>query len=199
MLHTLDKYRRSSRNATFAALIIIAGVAAYNWLIVPHRVYLYAAQRYETVVKDVAKKCEVLARKVDSKREKLQQLKRAYEKLRSKVFIPDRVGKFAGDLQAMSEKAGCVVYSLNVVTEKKKTTRPKKGKRTDINADTLQLNVVGSFRNILDLIRQLQSHSGKVWIDSVKMEIANRGSSQLRCDMAITIYSIIDKEIILNE
>ncbi len=198
LLNSLSKFRRSSRNAFFAALIAIAAIGMYNWVIVPHSACLYAAQRYQTVINELARHKEALSRIVDKKAKNLEKLSRHFAELEGKVLISDKVEKFAGDLQSASKQAGCVVYSINVVT-KKQRAKNKQPKDTLIIANTLEVSLVGEYKNVVALVEKLQSRSGKVWIDSVKMEILNEDSAQLRCDMTITIYSISEKEINLNE
>ena len=52
----LAKLNRSSRNSIFAALIVIAGVAMYNWIVSPHVTYLYAAQKYDSAMDKIVEK-----------------------------------------------------------------------------------------------------------------------------------------------
>jgi len=198
LLNSLSRFRRSSRNAFFAAMIVIAAIAMYNWIIVPQKAYLYAAQRYQSVVSELAKRKEALSVIVDKKAENLEKLNRRFTELEGKVLISDKVERFAGDLQSASKQAGCVVYSINVVTKKQRAKR-KQPKDAWIIANTLEVSLVGEYKNVVDLVGKLQSYNGKVWIDSIKMEIFDEDSARLRCDMTITIYSSSEKEINLNE
>ena len=44
------KLNRSTRDSVFAALIVIAAIAMYNWIVAPHVDYLFAAQQYEFAI-----------------------------------------------------------------------------------------------------------------------------------------------------
>jgi len=197
-LYALFMLRRFPRNTVFAALIIISAIALYNWLVAPHRTCLYAAQRYESVIKKVAQKNKELCRSVEQRKEQLKKLQKDFSKLHKLVLITDNTEKFAGNLQAISEQTGCRVSLLNIIANKK-SKGSKKQNKAGISVNTLEINIVGGFRNITGFVEQLQSYPGKVWIDAIKIEPLDEQSSQLRCNVKITVYSINNKEKGLDE
>lgn len=193
VIDNLAQMNRSSRTAIFAALIIIAAIAMYNWILAPHTTYLFAAQRYEYIVDDIAKRSRIIRSTIKIRERKLQELREQLAKLQNTLFGHDKAKEFFSDLQAISEQAGCTVYSLNFTESKRRQSEDKSG----IVAKSVVLNVIGAYGDIIKLIESLQARTQKVWINSVSMESLKNDSAQLKCGITITIYEIQDKETTL--
>jgi hypothetical protein len=187
---------RSTRNTVFTALIIIATIAMYNWIVAPHVTYLFAVQQYESVFSNAIEKNKVIAREVKAKTKKLEAMYQQLASARSALFTPDQANAFFSDLQAVSEEAGCTVRSLNLVVSKPSfgDKRKQAGNTSGIIANSAMLTVSGQYSSIINLLEKLQNHRKKIWIDSFKMEIIDFSSAQLKCDMTIKIYTIRDEE-----
>ena len=195
LVNDLAKLNRSSRNAASASLIVIAALAMYNWIVAPHATYLSAAQRYESVTDNIVKKNKAIGNRVKTKKMKLQELREQSAQLQSTLFTPEQAREFFSDLQAISEQTGCIVYSINMITNKQKPN--KDGQLQDTAGIVIKsavLSVVGVYRNITKLIERLQSRTQKVWIDSVQLRTLDNSSDQARCDITITICALTDKE-----
>lgn len=195
LVDNLTKLSRSSRNAVSASLILIAALAMYNWIVAPRTNYLLAAQRYEFVMENVVKKNKTIDNRVNIRKKKLQELREQSAQLQSTLFTSDQAREFFSDLQAISEETGCIVYSVNLITNKQNPN--KDGQLQDtagIVTKSAVLSVVGVYRNITKLIERLQSRTQKVWIDSVKVQALNNNSDRPRCDITITICVLTDKE-----
>lgn len=195
LIDNLTKLSRSSRTAVSASLIMIAALAMYNWIVAPRTNYLLAAQRYEFVMENVVKINTSIGNKVETKKKKLQELREQSAQLQSTLFTPDQAREFFSDLQAISKETGCVVYSVNLISN---VPNPiKDGQLQDsagIVTKSAVLSVVGVYKNITKLIERLQSRTQKVWIDSVKVQALNNNSDLPRCDITITICALTDKE-----
>lgn len=195
LVDNLTKLSRSSRNAVSASLILIAALAMYNWIVAPRTNYLLASQRYEYVMENVVKKNKTIDNRVNIRKKKLQELREQSAQLQSTLFTSDQAREFFSDLQAISEETGCIVYSVNLITNKQNPN--KNGQLQDtagIVTKSAVLSVVGVYRNITKLIERLQSRTQKVWIDSVKVQALNNNSDRPRCDITITICVLTDKE-----
>lgn len=195
LVDNLTKLSRSSRNAVSASLILIAALAMYNWIVAPRTNYLLASQRYEYVMENVVKKNKTIDNRVNIRKKKLQELREQSAQLQSTLFTSDQAREFFSDLQAISEETGCIVYSVNLITNKQNPN--KDGQLQDtagIVTKSAVLSVVGVYRNITKLIERLQSRTQKVWIDSVKVQALNNNSDRPRCDITITICVLTDKE-----
>jgi hypothetical protein len=193
----LAKLNRSSQNAVFAALIVIAAVALYNWIVAPQVGYLFAAQQYESAVGKTEEKNKIIAGEVKVKTKKLEELREQFTQAQDILFTPDGAKKFFADLQTISEETGCTVRSFNLNVSKPCPGDKRSKDTLGMVADSAILNVIGQYNSIIRLAEKLQNHPQKVWIDSLKIEILDFGSAQLKCDMTITIYTIQNKEAAL--
>jgi len=195
LVDNLTKLSRSSRNAVSASLILIAALAMYNWIVAPRTNYLSAAQQYKFVIDNMVKKNKTIDNRVNIKKKKLQELRERSAQLQSTLFTSDQAREFFSDLQAISEQIGCIVYSVNLITNNPNPNKDGQLQDTaDIVTKSAVLSVVGVYRNITKLIERLQSRTQKVWIDLVKVRTLNNNSDRPRCDITITICVLTDKE-----
>jgi hypothetical protein len=197
LVHNLAKLSPSSRNAFSVSLIVITALATYNWVAAPHTNYLFAAQRYESVMDKIIAENKVIGSTVKVKKKKLQELQEQSVELLSTLFTPDKATEFFSDLQAISEETGCIVYSLNFVDSKPGTKGGQPEPTAGVVTKSAILSVVGVYRNITRLIRRLQSRTQKVWIDSLKIRTLDRGLDRARCDITITICTVENEEAAL--
>jgi hypothetical protein len=167
----------------------------YNWIVAPHVTCLFAAQQYESTVSKAVEKNKVIAREVEAKMKKLEELYEQFARSRSVLFAPDEAKAFFSDLQAVAEETGCTVHSLNLVVSKPSSGDKRKQSEdtSSIVANGAVLSVIGQYNSIIKLVKKLQNHAKRIWMDSFKMETIDFSSAQLKCDMTITIYTIQDK------
>lgn len=185
---------RSSKNALFAALVVIGAIILYNQIVTPHVNYLRAAQRYESVIDKLAKKNLIINNNVTVKKKELEELQEKFEHFRIKLFDPVKAKEFFSDMQAMAEVTNCVIYSLNFSPTDSTLDTGKLETGSHITANHATLSVVGGYRDIVALTKKLQDRSRQVWIDSISIEPVGSNTNQLRCDIVVTIYVIHGKE-----
>lgn len=190
----LAKLKHSTRNAALASLIVIASLAMYNWIVAPHAAYLSAAQGYESVMSNIVKENKLISDKVDIKRKKLQELREQSAQLQSTLFTPEKAREFFSDLQAISEETGCMVHSVNLISNKPNPKDKRSEDTSGVVTKSAALSVVGVYKDIARLMKRLQARTQKVWIDSVTVQTLVYGSDRPRCDITITICEIQDKE-----
>jgi len=195
LIEDISKMSRSSKNAFSAALIIIAIIMMYQQIVAPQAAHLFAEQRREIIVDNTAKKSRIISDRISVKREKFEKLKEQFSLLQSTLFAPDEVKEFFSDLQAVSEEAGCKVYSLNLITAALVPDKKQSRDTSGIVANSAKLSVIGVYSDIINLIESLQARTQKVMINSVQMETLDYDSSQAKCVITITIYTIKDKEV----
>jgi hypothetical protein len=191
---SLAKLNRTSRYAVFAAMIIIATIAMYVSIVAPHVGYLSAAQRYEYVVSDMAKKKESVGNTVKGRKKELQKLQEQCLQLEGTLFSPEKAKEFFSDLRPLAEQAGCTVHSLRFPPRAAASGDGQSKNLSGVVAKRAILSVSGAYSNIISLTERLQSRAQKVWIDSLDVQALNDGSNQLRCDISIVIYTIQNKE-----
>ena len=197
LIDNLAKLNRPSRSAVSAALIIIAAIAMYSWIVAPHTTYLSAAQQYDSVLGNVARKNEVIVNMVEVKKKKLEELREQFARLQSTLFTPSEAKEFLSDLEITAKETDCAVYSLNLSTSEPVLENKQNKDASGISANSAMLGVIGVYDNIIRLVEKLQMRTQGVWVDSLKMEALDGDSAQLKCDMTITIYTIQDKETAL--
>ncbi len=189
------KANRTSRNALLIAVILAVTAGLYSRLAGPHINCLSAAWRYESVLNDMSDKKSRLSQNVEEKRQQLRKLENDVLPFQNSLFSPDRAKEFFSDIQATSAQCGCTLRTVKLI---ERTGSEKSGKDKDelgIEVGKMQLSIAGDYGDITELIRRLQSRPEKVWIDSLQMEGAGRGSGLLRCDMTVTVYIAAGKEM----
>jgi len=199
LVDSLAKLNSSARNAISGALVVITAIGMYNWVVAPYVTYLRAAQQYEAVVGDIAKKDKIISSAVRVKKKKLEQLREQFAQLQSTLFTVEGAKQFFSDLQPVSEEVGCTVYSLNLVASKPIAQDEQSKDSVNIVTNSAMLSIIGAYSNIIKLVERLQARPQKVWIESVTMASLEDDSAQLKCDLTITICTIQDKEAILHE
>ena len=197
LIDNLAKSNRPSRSAVSAALIVIAAIAMYSWIVAPHTTYLSAAQQYDSTLGNVARKNEVIVNMVEVKKKKLEELREQFARLQSTLFTPSEAKEFLSDLEVIVKETDCAVYSLNLSTSEPVPESKQNKDASGISANRAMLGVIGVYDNIIRLVEKLQMRTQGVWVDSLKMEALDGDSAQLKCDMTITIYTIQDKETAL--
>lgn len=195
LINNLANLNRSTRGIIFTALIIIAAIAMYNWMIAPHVAYLFAAQGYESTMTKIAGKNKTITAEVKAKTKKLEELREQLAAADSKLFTADEAKEFFSSLQAISEKTGCIVHSLNI-TAGKPFSKDKQSEDSSIIivSDNAVLSFTGRYGSITRLLEKVQNYPKKIWVNSFKMESPNLSSALLKCEMVITIYTIQDKK-----
>lgn len=174
--------------------MLIGIIAAYNWIIAPHRNYLLAADKFESTVTNLARKNQIIGNQVTMKKKELEELHEKYKQSCARLFNPVQAGEFFSNIQARAERVNCILSSLTFspVRPAPKTARPQ----TDeyITAQSATLTLSGGYGNILALMDLLQDGPKQVCIDSVGINSDEQDSVQLECGMTVTIYVIHRKE-----
>jgi hypothetical protein len=193
------KLNRLPRATIFVALVVIATLKMYDWIVAPHLVCLFASQQYDSVVSKAVEKNRAVTRQVKTKTAKLEELHQRLAGARSILFASNEAAAFFSDLQPIAEEAGCTVDSLNLGSNKSSSRDKRKNPEdtSGIISRTAMLSVKGRYNNVLALVEKLQKHRRKIWLDSFEMKIIDFNSAQLKCDMTITIYTIQNKGTVL--
>jgi len=182
------------KNIALAALVLMGAIAIYNRVVAPHANYLLAAQRYESVAGKLTRKNQVITNNVTVKKKRLKGLEERLEQMRTNLFEPIEAKEFFSDIEVMSEGANCTIYSLDISQTRAALKAERSGAKEYITATHATLSVVGSYRNIVELMNKLQGSPRQVWIDSVSIKPISDSSNQLKCDITITVYVIQNKE-----
>lgn len=205
LIENFVKLNRSSRSAVSAAVIGIAAIGMYLWIVSPRVAYLSASQQLDSTLDKTLEKNRVIIKKVEAKKKELQQLHEQFADRQNKLFTTNEAAEFSNDLEAAVNETGCTVYSLTFSTGEifsENVLISKNEQREDtlyVATNNAILVVIGVYENIVRLVEKLQMRNQGVWIDSLQMEAFDDNSHRLKCDMTITIYTIQNKETALNE
>lgn len=188
MIDDLAKVNSPSRRTVLAVLIVIAGVAAYNWMVSPHTSCLLATMNYEGTLGDITKEKERLAAIIATQQKNLEGVQGQFAHLQGSLFTSESAEKFFSDLQAIAKEESCALYSLDFQTGDRKS----KGARSIAEklAHTAVLGVIGEYGHIVTLLERLQTRTQKVWIE-LEMEAVDDHTTQVKCLITITIYYML--------
>lgn len=190
LVDSFAKLGGSTRNATSAALIVIAAFAMYKWTVTPQTTYLSSAKGYESAMDKIVEQNKSIAMQIEIKKKRLQTLRENSTQLQSVLFTPDQAKEFFSDLQVISEQAGCTVYSINLIDDK----RDPENERLGVVTRSAAISIVGVYRDMVKLIERLQARPEKVWIGEIEVQTLDSGSDKARCDLTVTICQIMDKD-----
>jgi Tfp pilus assembly protein PilO len=199
LMNTLAKSSRSSRIAFSAAIVIIVAVAAYNWMVAPHTRYLHAAQQYENMMGDMARKNAIIKTKEVVKRKEVEKLRAELASVQSAVFTPYEARRFFTDIEAVCNAAGCLVYSINFLSGNLGGAAASAESGSGVVENSAVVSFVGSYGNIMSFLSKVTNRPQKVVVRSLKITAFAKKPDPLECEMVVTIYTIRDREIFANE
>ena len=197
-LENLAKVNRNSRCAFLATLILIAAAAIYNWLVAPHVGNVLAAQQYIDTLDAVTEKGEVLQKITVMKKKKLVELHEQMTKLQSLFFTDRQAKEFFNDLQTISLEQNCKLNSIVIDSKRPDSSLPKKQDLT-IRTYSIEMEVIGSYSEIVSLIKRLLERTQNVSINSLEMKTFEGDFSKIKCMMTLIIYTLQGEEALLNE
>jgi Tfp pilus assembly protein PilO len=184
----------SQQNVIIATLVIIGMIGLYNRVITPHRNYLQAAQKYEAAADNLTKKKQTIANNLKIREKELvgleEQLNSGFEML----FEPFEAKEFFNNIQAVSEEAGCIMYSLTFTQADSESVTNDPNANIHITTKGAKLTILGGYDNITALTNKLQENSKCVRIESVKIYSDSSFPDYLKCEMSVTIYIMSRKE-----
>ena len=188
---------RSKRRVLLSALVLIAAVALYRWILSPYSGQLLAAQRYKSTLDSAIHKAGALGTTLRAKREKAEELTAAFNRRQNELFTPGEIKGFFGSLQAIARRAGCVVQSVtSVVEDRPGSQNPQDA--SGIAGKKTVITVNGGYNDILRFLRELQTYRHKIWIESFKMDTGGN-SGKLKCQVVLMLYCIERVEATLYE
>jgi Tfp pilus assembly protein PilO len=199
LMNALAKSSRSSRIAFSAAVVIIVAVAAYNWMVAPHTKYLHAAQQYELMMGDMARKNKIIKTKEAITRKEVEKLRAELAGVQSAVFTPYEARRFFTDIEAVCNAAGCLVYSINFLSGNLGGVPASVESDGQIVENSAVVSFVGPYGNIISFLSKVTNRSQKVVVRSLKIAAFGKKPDPLECEMVVTIYTIRDREIFANE
>lgn len=183
----------SARNIVFAACVLVAVIASYNWFVTPHSQYLLAAEKYEDVAEEVEKTTEIINTELQLSRKKLDKTSEQFRQKREEFFEVDAARSFLEDIQSKAEKNKCFVETLKFLPATQ--IGVSDSNPIDIRQYRVNLSVSGQYQDIVKLLDSLQNRKQKVWIDTINLRLKDQTTSLLVCDLSLSIYTLKVKGI----
>lgn len=184
----------SGKRVMSAALVVVAAIAIYGWVLSPHVAYLHAVQRYEPAVETVADKKDTVCKALGVKRRELRRVQSELGTLRNRFFTASEATAFFSNLELLSEETGCVITSLDFVFE---TGLPRATASSDLPtlvAHRANLTALGRYGDLIEFLRGLQGHRQEVQVASCRIEAFDGRSGLLKCDVAVAIWVVTNME-----
>ncbi len=188
LMNRVIKLGDSTRTTMSVSLVAVAAIAMYGWIVSPHVAYLQAVQKYEPVVRQVAKEKSNLCTALGLKQRRLRTMQSELSILRGRLFTPEEAQSFLGGLEASCQKAGCGVTAIEFPGDSSRPEASKASEPSIVQVRRANLAVLGRYGQIVALLEQLQDRPQQVSIDSCRIEILDVASAWLKGDLTMTIW-----------
>jgi len=198
-IETFAQWNRSSRQAVFAALVLIGAVAMYNWIVAPHVTYLLAVQTYEPVVDRVAHEKASLKNLLIGRRKMLEDLESQFSRMRQIVYTDEQARQLFGDLGAMAAEHKCTVTTVDSASDRPARIVGGDPKSLMVEPVDTSLTITGAYDGIMAFIGRLLAQPRKIWVRSLTMEPVGTDVKRLRCRIYMGIYVIQEKEAVSHD
>ena len=175
------------------ALLAIAAVAMYGWIVSPHVSYLHAVQRYEPVLAEATKEKKLLSAGLAAKRRRLEQVQTQLTAARAGLFTPEQAQDFFGGIDDLCRKSGCTVTAIHFDSDRDPRTAGAP-KPAMVQTRRAGLTASGGYPQIVALLHDLQARPQRVVIDSCRIELSDARSGRVKCDVTMIIWVISTEE-----
>jgi Tfp pilus assembly protein PilO len=176
---------RSHRRVLLIALVVIAAVAMYRWILSPYTGQLLAAQMYNYTLDSAIHKAGLMGTLLEAKKANTVELTKESDRLRNQLFTPQEARQFLASLPAAVRQTGCVTQSVSTAPE---TQRGSQDDSSGIVPKKATVTVIGGYNDIIKFLEGLQTSVHKVWIESVRIDAG--GAGKLKCQVLLTVYCI---------
>ena len=198
LIDAFAKSSRTSRIGFSAAIIGIMTIAVYNWLVSPHAQLLQAAQQYEIVMGDKARKNKILKSNEKASRQEVEKLRAELAGARAGLFTPVEVNRFFSDIEIICYEANCIARSMTFLGNVDKLS-VSIGDNKVVVANSAAVGFAGSYGDIINFLAKLTNRTQKVLIRSLKILSSDDETNLLECELMITVCIVHDEEAFTNE
>jgi hypothetical protein len=193
----LVRLNSSSRRVLLMALVFVAAVGLYRWILAPFSGQLLAAQQYNSALDNTMRKARILDTTLGAKKAKFEKLSGESVRLRNELFTPDEAREFFASLPGVARRAGCVVQSVSQSPEQRAGLQNRSDGSGIVSKKAI-VTVIGGYNSIVEFLRDTQTYKRRIWIDSVRMD-AGGVAGKLKCQVTLTLYCIERAEKTLYE
>jgi len=200
----LTRLDKTSRNALYVTMLVIAGVAMYGWIVSPHVKYLQAVQKYRPAIEIIIDKQTDIKRKLVGRRSLLEKLKQQFNDVGNTIHTPEQMQQLFGELSAVAEQYGCSLAKVERSTDDPKIIVGADTDLSYVESIKARLTVLGDFGPLVAYVACLQNQERKIWINSLDIEVLKDATLQdqdsaLKCDIDLELFVMQKKEVAANE
>jgi hypothetical protein len=195
----LTRLDKTSRNALYVTLLVIAGVGMYSWIVSPHVKYLQAVQKYRPAIEKIIDKQSDIKRKLVGRRSLLEKLKKRFNDVGSTLHTTEQMQQLFGELGAVAEQYGCSLAKVDLSTDDPEVIIGAVSDPSYVESIKAGLTVLGDFAPLVAYVDCLQNQEHKIWINSLDIKVLKDAMLQeqdsvLKCDIALEIFVMQKKE-----
>lgn len=200
----LTRLDKTSRNALYVTMLVIAGVAMYGWIVSPHVKYLQAVQKYRPAIEKIIDKQSDIKRKLIGRRTLLEKLKKQFNDVGTITHTAEQMQQLFGELGAVAEQYGCSLAKVDLSTADPEIIIGTESDQSYVESIKAGLMVLGDFAPLVAYVDCLQSQERKIWINSLDIKVMKDAMLQeqdtvLRCDIDLEIFVMQKKEVAADE
>jgi hypothetical protein len=204
LIDHMTRLDKTSRNALYVTLLVIAGVGMYGWIVSPHVKYLQAVQRYRPAIRKIIDKQQDIKEMLVSRRTLLEKLKKQFNEVGDTIHTAEQCHQLFGELGGMAEQYGCNLAKTDRSADDPKIIIGEASDPTYVECVTAALTVLGDYGPLVGFVDCLQRQDRKIWISSIGIELLKdemlpEQDSVLKCDIVLEIYVIQKKEVAVND
>ena len=195
----LTRLDKTSRNALYVTLLVIAGVAMYGWIVSPHVKYLQAVQKYRPAIEKIIDKQSDIKRKLVGRRSLLEKLKLQFNDAGSTIHTAEQMQQLFGELGGVAEQYGCSLAKVDLSSDDPEIIIGAESDPSYVESIKADLTVLGDFAPLVAYVECLQTQERKIWINTLDIEVLKdemlqEQGSVLKCDLALEIFVMQKKE-----
>jgi len=199
LIDHLTRLDKTSRNALYVALVAIAGVAMYGWIVSPHVKYLQAVQKYRPAIKKIIDKQQDIKRMLVGRRTLLEKLKKQFNEVGNTIHTAEQVQQLFGELGTVAEQYGCSLAQIDRSMADPEIIIGEASDPTYVESVKAGLTMLGDYGPLVAFVDCLQTQERKIWISSIDIEVlkdemVTEQDGVLKCDIVMEIYVIQKKK-----
>ncbi len=191
----MTKLDKSSRYATYGAVLVISSVAMYGQIVSPHLQYLKAVQNYEPTIDQMIDKQVDISTKLVGRREVLEDLQMQFDAIDYTVFNPEKVKDFSGSLEQLAEEFKCSIAKMDSSSDKSEIIIGDVSDPSYVESVEMRLAVLGEYNQLILFIDALQHQGRQIWVTEVDIEKMKDQDRVLKCDITFKLYILQQKKI----
>ncbi len=204
LIDHLTRLDKRSRNAVYLALLVIAGIAMYGWIVSPHVQYLQAVQKYRPAIDKIIDKQQDIRKTLVTRRVLLERLRKEFDAVSNTMHTAEQMQQLFGELGTVAEQYGCSLLQIDRSSHDPEVIIGEASDPTYVESVEAGLMLLGEYDSLVAFVDRLQTRERKVWISSIDIElpqdeILKEQDDVLKCDIVLEIYVIQKKEVAQND